>query len=75
MKETDNHEGENIRLTSRGSGREGFRSRHSGCTNRGRGRNDGQKQSNDQSNTRNVIQCYHCRRMPIKPYCWYKESK
>ena len=42
----------------------------------GRWRNDGERQFNEQSNIRNVIQCYHCRRYGhIKADCWYKDQQ
>ena len=55
LKETINNQGENARLASRGRGRVRFHSSHGGRGNRGRGRNDEQKQFNEQRNIRNVI--------------------
>ena len=78
MKETANNEDnerENIPLASRSRGKE-FRSFHGGRYNRNRWRNDGQRQFNERSNIRKVLQCYHCRRYGhTKADCWYKHQQ
>ena len=80
LKKTANTEGnkrENIHLAGRSCGRGGFRSFRGGCDNLDRWRNNGQRQFNERSNIRNVIQCYHCRRYGqyIKTDCWYKDQQ
>ncbi|XP_047256015.1 uncharacterized protein LOC124888770 [Capsicum annuum] len=61
---------------SRGRGRTGFRSGRGHGYGRGRGRNDEHKQSNEQSNRKNGIQCHHCQRYGhIRADCWYKDQK
>ena len=76
LKKTANTEGnkrENIHLAGRSCGRGGFRSFHGGRDNRGRWRNDGQRQFNE---PRNIIQCYHCRKYRhTKADCWYKDQR
>ncbi|KAA8532830.1 hypothetical protein F0562_033053 [Nyssa sinensis] len=61
--------------TSRGRGRGGFRGRGRG-NERGRGRFDGQRQSGEQTNNKNGVQCYHCKKYGhIKADCWYKDQQ
>ncbi|KAA8524804.1 hypothetical protein F0562_011227 [Nyssa sinensis] len=61
--------------TSRGRGRGGFRGRGRG-NRRGRGRFDGQRQSGEQRNNKNGVQCYHCKKYGhIKVDCWYKDQQ
>ncbi|KAA8536856.1 hypothetical protein F0562_029334 [Nyssa sinensis] len=61
--------------TSRGCGRGGFRGRGR-CNGRGRGRFDRQRQSGEQRNNKNGVQCYHCKKYGhIKVDCWYKEQQ
>ena len=72
VKETANNEDnerENIHSASKSRGRGEFCSFHGGHDNRGRWRNDGQRQFNEQSNIRNVIQCYHCKSMGTQADC------
>ncbi|CAL5340443.1 unnamed protein product [Camellia sinensis] len=67
--------------TSRGRGRGGFRGRGRGRgyghgNGRGKGRFDGQRQSGEQRNYKNGVQCYHCKRYGhIKADCWYKDQQ
>ncbi|KAA8545391.1 hypothetical protein F0562_020175 [Nyssa sinensis] len=63
--------------TSRGLGRGGFHGRGRGRGNRrGRGRFDGQRQSGEQRNNKNGVQCYHCKKYGyIKADCWYKDQQ
>ena len=72
MNETTPKAGENKSSTSRGRGRGGFRGR-------GRGRaqfNGQQRQSNEQRNSKNEIQCYQCKKYGhVKADCWYRDQQ
>ena len=57
-------------LASKGPGRGGIRSGRGRGYGIGRGRNDGHRSSNEQSNTKNCIQCHHYQRYRhIKANC------
>ena len=76
MKEAITKYGENNGPARRGRGRGEFRSGRGHGYGRGRGRNGGHRQSNEQSNTKNGIQCHHYLRYGhIKANCWYKDQK
>ncbi|XP_049394452.1 uncharacterized protein LOC125858665 [Solanum stenotomum] len=62
VKDATTKYGDNNGPVSRGRGRRGFCGGRDRSYRRGRGRNNGHRQSNEQGNIKNDVQCHHCHR-------------